>query len=874
MPMVDIDWLKDHVEVPEGLTYEQLAKDLVRVGLEEEEIHDSQVTGPIVVGYVVDATPEPQKNGKIINWCHVDVGDKYNEVDENGNKVPRGIICGAPNMAAGEKVVVTLPGAVLPGDFKIEPRKTYGHISNGMCASERELGLGDSHDGIILLREYGFSKAEYDALKPGDDAMSLLHLNKPLLEINITPDRGYAFSYRGVAREYHHSTGATYTDPVIELNNKADQVVSMSDGASKDIEVSIEDNNPIHGVVGCDRYYARVVRNFNPDSSSPNWMRRRLTRAGMRGISLAVDVTNYVMLDLGQPLHAYDLDKIEGPIVVRRAKAGEHLTTLDGKDRELNVEDLLICDSPKGNHGSRVLGLAGVMGGMYGEVTSETKNILVEAAHFDPVSIARTARRHKLPTEASRRFERGVDTALQPAAAQMAVTMLSNFGSGEPSNTPTDVNNTVDRSVIVFKASEVERVSGLSIDLNRISDILTDIGCSVAGGGNGSFSVLPPTWRPDLNDPCDLVEEIARLVGYDEIPVKVPAVPVTGKTGLTQDQATRRAIAYELAEMGLIESLSYPFVGQEDFKAFREDVDSVAKVSVKIANPLAGDRPWLRRNVLTTLAGTVRRNIRRGLSDVSLYELGHVYFADPNAPAIPALPGSVRPTDAQLAALDAGLPEQPLHVAALLTGNAEETGWLGTHREVDWSDAVEAVNRLGKRIGVAFDVRQINSDDVPASWHPGRTAKVYIPVDGADDVEIGIVGELHPQVDENLGLPKHSAAFELDLSALFDAMQVKPVQAKPVSTFPPVKQDFAFVAPSSLTAHDLMEAIVKASGDLLESVELFDVYEGEQLGEGLRSLAYSVTFRAADRTLSSDDMEAVREAITKSAQKLHATLRV
>ena len=326
--------------------------------------------------------------------------------------------------------------------------------------------------------------------------------------------------------------------------------------------------------------------------------------------------------------------------------------------------------------------------------------------------------------------------------------------------------------------------------------------------------------------------------------------------------------------MGLVESLSYPFVGKEDFDAFREDVDSIAKVSVKIANPLAGDRPWLRRNVLTTLAGTVRRNIRRGLSNVSLYELGHVYFADPNAPAIPALPGSVRPTDAQLAALDAGLPKQPLHVAALFTGKAEETGWLGTHRDVDYSDALEAVQRLGKRIGVDFKIRQLSVNDAPASWHPGRTAKVFVAVDGGDDVEIGIVGELHPSVNENLDLPKHSAAFELDLSALFDAMQVKPVQAKPVSTFPPVKQDFAFVAPSSLSANDLEKAIVKASGDLLESIELFDVYEGEQLSDGLRSLAYSVTFRAADRTLSGEEMEAVREAITKAAKDLHATLRV
>ena len=550
MPMVDIDWLKDHVEVPEGLTYEQLAKDLVKVGLEEEEIHTSQVTGPIVVGYVVDATPEPQKNGKIINWCHVDVGDEYNETDENGNKVPRGIICGAPNMAAGEKVVVTLPGAVLPGDFKIEPRKTYGHISNGMCASERELGLGDNHDGIILLRKYGFTPEEYEKLQPGDDAMHLLHLDQPLLEINITPDRGYAFSYRGVAREYHHSTGAVYTDPATALGKKAPVTQGLPEGAKSDIEVIVDDKNPIHGVVGCDRYYARAVRGFDPASHTPNWMRRRLIRAGMRSISLAVDVTNYVMLDLGQPMHAYDLDKIEGPIVVRRANEGEKLTTLDGKDHDLSVEDLLITDSPNGERGSRVLGIAGVMGGLYGEVTAETKNILLESAHFDQVSIARSARRHKIPSEASRRFERGVDDQLQPAAAQMAAELLVKYGNGEPSEHPTDYNTVCNRRPILFKASEVARVAGLDTDVNTISDILTDIGCTVAGGGNGEFSVTPPSWRPDLNEPCDLVEEVARLVGYDEIPVTVPPAPVEGKVGLTAEQLRKRQVADELAEYG------------------------------------------------------------------------------------------------------------------------------------------------------------------------------------------------------------------------------------------------------------------------------------------------------------------------------------
>ncbi len=868
MPMVDIDWLKDHVEVPENLTYEQLAQDLVKVGLEEEVIHSSQVTGPIVVGYVVDATPEPQKNGKTINWCHVDVGDEYNAVDDNGNKVPRGIVCGAPNMKAGEKVVVTLPGAVLPGDFRIEPRKTYGHISDGMCASERELGLGDSHDGIILLREYGFTPAEYEALKPGDDAMHLLHLDQPLLEINITPDRGYAFSYRGVAREYHHSTGAAYTDPAIALHKKAPETMGVAPETPTDIEIAIDDDSPIHGVPGCDRYYARAVRGFNPNAKTPNWMRRRLTRAGMRSISLAVDVTNYVMLDLGQPMHAYDLDKLEGPIVVRRAREGEHLVTLDGKDHELSVEDLLITDSPNGERGSRIIGLAGVMGGLYGEVTAETTNILLEAAHFDTVSIARSSRRHKTPSEASRRFERGVDCSLQPAAAQMCAELLVKYGGGQSSEHPADICNVPRRRAIHFKAAEVKRVAGLDTDVNTISDILTDIGCGVAGGGNGEFSILPPSWRPDLNEPCDLVEEVARLVSYDKIPVHVPPAPVEGKIGLTDDQRRKRAVASELAEYGMTEVLTYPFVGDADYKAFAYDLDEIKKVSVEIANPLAGDRPFLRRSILPTLAQTVQLNLHRGNENVSLYEIGHVYLWDPESPAIPALPGSVRPSDEQLAALDAGLPDQPLHVGGILTGNAVDSGWLGDRRAVDWSDAVEAVMRLFERLGADFTLDQPAAGDVPAQWHPGRMARIMI-----GSTCVGTVGELHPHVNEALDFPAHSAAFEIDLTAAFAALDDSPVQATPISTFPPVKQDLAFTVPQSVSAAELTAAIREGAGDCLESVELFDVFTGEQVGEGMKSLAFAVTFRSQSKTLDSDDSEAIRASIVDKASQLGAQLR-
>lgn len=874
MPMVDIDWLGEHVKLPADLTYEQLAKDLVRVGLEEEMIHRSSVVGPIVVGYVVSAQPEEQKNGKTINWCKVDVGEQYNEKDENGTLQPRGIVCGAPNMAAGEKVVVTLPGAVLPGDFKIEPRKTYGHISDGMCASERELGLSEEHNGILLLREYGFTKEQYEALQPGDDVMHLLHLDNPILEINITPDRGYAFSYRGVAREYHNSTGAAFTDPVVELNAELPKPSRvMSDDASEDVKevsVEIEDNNPIHEVVGCDRYYARTIHDFDAaQSHTPHVIRRRLSRAGMRSLSLPVDVTNYVMMDLGQPLHAYDLDKIAMPIVVRRAAKGETLVTLDGKKRELHEEDLLITDSPDGKRASRILGLAGVMGGQYGEVTAETKNILIESAHFDPITIARSARRHKLPSEASRRFERGVDTMLQPAAAQLAVDMLVRYGQGQASSTVCDVDNTKAPKPIHFKAKEVSRLSGLQCDLNEISAILQDIGCRLGGGGNGEFLVAPPTWRPDLTEACDLVEEIARLVGYDHIPVKVPSAPVLGRSGLTPQQLRRRWVADTLAEYGLVETLSYPFVGEEDFKAFSVNKQEIEPISVQLENPLAGDRPYLRRELLMTLALTAQRNIRRGLHNVSIYELGSVFLWDPKAPAIPALPGGVKPHDDELHALDAGLPEQPLHVAAILTGAAQDCGWMGDTRAVDWTDAVEIVRRVSDRIGAHLSLVQPQPDEVESSWHPGRSAQVVLE----NGTVVGTVGEFHPRVNEALDFPEHTAAFELNLSAVLDAVDSKPVQAKPISTFPPVRQDLAFTVAQTVSAQQLTDCIRESAGDNLESIELFDVYTGDQVGDNEKSLAFSVTFRSPIQTLTAQDSEQIRQNIVQAAKSLGAVLR-
>ncbi|WP_035781929.1 phenylalanine--tRNA ligase subunit beta, partial [Arthrobacter sp. H14] len=380
---VPLSWLREYAQVPDGASAEEVMADLVRVGLEEEDVHrpSDELYGPIVVGEVLSKEPEPQSNGKTINWCQVQVAPEGTTAADGGDAV-HGIVCGADNFVVGDKVVVTLPGSVLPGDFKIAPRKTYGHISDGMIASVRELGIGEDHDGILVLSTIGVD-AEI-----GSDAVVLLGLNDEAAEINVTPDRGYCFSIRGVAREYAHATGTDFTDPAEQVT------VPKPDGAG--YPVKIDDQTPILGRAGCDRFVARTIRNLDVSAPTPPWMAARLRLAGIRSISLVVDVTNYVMLELGQPLHAYDLDKLSGGITVRRAQPGEKLRTLDDRERALDQEDLLITDD------SGPIGIAGVMGGESTETSGTTTNVLIEAAHFEEVSIARSARRHRLPSEASR----------------------------------------------------------------------------------------------------------------------------------------------------------------------------------------------------------------------------------------------------------------------------------------------------------------------------------------------------------------------------------------------------------------------------------------------------------------------------------------
>ena len=863
MPYVPLEWLRQYVQVRPGTDAAALAADLVKVGLEEEQIVPARVTGPLVVGKVLTQEPKEQSNGKVINYCRVDVGEQYNDAPGTGkepSELPsRGIICGAHNFKPGDSVVVSLPGAVLPGDFKIAARKTYGHISDGMICSAAELGFpDDGKHGIIVLDER-YPEGEVPA--PGTDALALLGLDDEVVEINVTPDRGYCFSMRGVAREYSHSTGGAYQDPA-DTTNADFYPQGLQAPGNDGPRVEVNDEAPINGVPGCDRYVARLVEGVNPNAPTPDWMSRRLQASGMRSISLAVDVTNYVMLELGQPLHAFDADKLTLPLVVRRARAGEKLTTLDDVERVLDPQDLVISD---GEGGSRVLAIAGVMGGATSEVTETTTNVLIEAAHFHPVSVARSARRHKLPTESSKRFERGVDYQLAPVAAQRAADLLVRYGGGSYGPI-TEIDRTQAPAPIEFALDAASRLTGVDYPREQVVGLLREIGCQVNDDGGATVQVSAPSWRPDLTGSAELVEEIARLDGYDNIPVQLPVAPAG--TGLTFAQRARRDIVRTVAEQGLTQVLSYPFVG-DIYDRLELPADDERRQAVRIANPLADDAPLLRTSVLDSLIDVAIRNVSRGIGDVALYEVGNVTTS---AGVVPApIPGvAQRPSQAEIEALAAGTPRQRLHLGAILCGQHGYSGVLQHVRNWDWADAVELVRDIASLLGVKLHVA--NAERAP--WHPGRCAEIRIVVPTKNPTRpqigevIGYAGELHPRIVKKLGLPERACAVELDLDALIERSSSQPVvKAQPVSTYPAAKEDFAFVVDEATPSQAVAAAIIIAGGKLLDDVRLFDVYRGPQLGPGRKSLAFSVRLRASDHTLSASETEAARARIIKQVGK-------
>ena len=851
---VPLDWLREYVDVPAGATAEEVAADLVRVGLEEEAFHTGGVTGPLVVGRVLTLEKEPQKNGKVISWCTVDVGAA------NGTGEPQGIVCGAHNFEIGDLVPVILPGGVVTtpsGPLEVGARKTYGHVSAGMITSELELGLGEDHDGIIVLtRRFADDPDLLARLEPGVDAIPLLGLDRETVEVNVTPDRGYCFSIRGVAREYSHATGADFTDPVTAL---AEAAPGAHDSG---YEVRLEDDTPIDGRPGCTRYVARVVRGIDVTAPSPTWMKQRLTEAGMRPISLPVDVTNYVMLGLGQPLHAFDIATLDGPVVVRRAREGERMLTLDGADRALSTEDLLITDS-----GVTPMAIAGVMGGRDTEISDATTDVLIESATFEPVTIARSARRHRLPSEASKRFERGVDPELAPAAAELAVQLLLRYGGGTVDAGVTDVGRPRPVVVIDLDPDYPSRFIGVDYDRETVVRVLTEIGCRVdelATTSGTGLRVTPPSWRPDLTSAPDLVEEIARIDGYDRIPSVLPTPP-SGR-GLTHSQRARRIVGDVLAGQGLTEVWSAPFVGDDRHVALGWEAGAARARTVRLVNPLSDEQPLMRISVLSTMVDAVVRNVARGRKDVALFEIGLVTALEGDQQIAPTEQVGVHPSPEVLSSIHAAIPPQPRHLGILLTGELERSGWWGPGRRADATDAIALATSVAEALGVPVTVT--SADDV-LPFHPGRCAAIHLQTGEL----VGHAGELHPKVVQALGVPARSVGAELDLDVLIAAGD-RPVEASTVITSPVAYSDVALVVDESVTAADLEAALRSGAGEILESVHLFDVYRGDQVDDGKKSLAYRFTFRAPGRTLTTEEVSALRDsAVAAAASRVGAVQR-
>lgn len=803
----------------------ELEQALVRIGHEVEDVARlGPVEGPLAVGRVSEIK-ELSGFKKPIRACLVDVG----------NPEPQEIVCGATNFVVGDLVVVALPGATLPGDFTIAARKTYGRNSNGMICSAAELGLGADHSGILVLPP--------GTAEPGADGAAVLGLDDVVFHLAITPDRGYGLSVRGLAREIACAYDLDFVDPA---------AVEPLPAQGEAWPLTVD---PATGVR---RFALRPVTGIDPAAVSPWWLQRRLLLCGIRATSPAVDVTNYVMLELGHPMHAHDRARITGGFRVRFARPGETVVTLDDIERKLEPVDVLIVDDVA------TAAIGGVMGADSTEVRADSADVLLEAAVWDPAAISRTQRRLHLPSEAARRYERAVDPAISVAVLDRCARLLVDIAGGVAEPALTDWRGDPPRAdwsppSVEIPADLPDRIAGVAYPPGTTARRLTQVGARVRQDG-GMLTVTPPSWRPDLRQPADLVEEVLRLEGLEAIPSVLPSAP-SGR-GLTATQQRRRAIGKSLALSGYVEILPTPFLPAGVFDLWGLPAEDPRRSTTHVINPLEADRPHLATTLLPALLEALHRNVSRGLADVALFAVAQVVQPTEQTRAVDLIPVHRRPTDAEIATLDASLPRQPQHVAAVLAGLREPRGPWGPGRPVEAADAFEAVRIIARASGV--DVTFRAAQYLP--WHPGRCAEVL-----AAGTVVGHAGQLHPAVIERAGLPKGTCAIELNL----DAIPVGGVPPAPrVSPFPAVFQDVSLVVADDVPAQAVEDAVREGAGELLEHLQLFDVFAGPQIGKDRKSLTFALRFRAPDRTLTEDDATAARDAAVRcAAERLGAELR-
>jgi len=812
-----LSWIKEFVEIPASVTADQISDGLIRVGFEVEEIikQGADLTGPLKFAKVL-SIEEITEFKKPIRYVGLDCGEGET----------RYVICGATNFAVGDLVVAALPGAILPGEFKIGARETYGKTSNGMICSGRELGISDDHAGIMVFAE--------GEVTIGADAIDVLQINDVIFDVAVNPDRGYALSIRGIAREVAGSLDLKFTDPVNALRG-----LKFAE-TGKGVTAKIGEKS------SASVFYLRTLSDFDPKATTPIWMRRRIEKMGMRSISLVVDVTNYVMLELGQPLHAFDKSKIKGGLTIKLAGNLQKFKTLDGVERTLDPNDLMVCDD------DQPLALAGTMGGLSSEITDTTTDIALEAVHFCPVCIAKNSRRHKLSSEASRRLERSVDPSLAEFASARFVQLLTAHSSAQHVATVID-GEPIYAPLVTIDPAYVSKTLGFEVPAKKIAEVLRVIGCDV---DEKSFTIDPPSWRADLLTAADFTEEVARMIGYDKIPSILPPRPLHAT--LTPTQKRRRAVATMLASRGMAEVQTFPFTNQAT-------IDSMGFVSerastYKVANPMSEEFPLMRVHLVPGLIEVAQRNISRGAKDFAIFEMGSIFRSSQKlVPGVsPDL--SERPSKKVIDEIFASVPVQGYHVAGLLVGKIENENWQGKARAYNWQDAIAYAQDILALCNLEWTVAR--SDLAP--WHPGRCAELIV-----NGKAVAHAGELHPRIVSAYGLPERSVAFAVALSGLPDSALVRPTT---VGTMPAAVQDVALIVESNVSAADIEGALRAGAGDLLESITLFDRYD--KIGDGKISLAFTLVFRAQDRTLTGEEVSAMREAATAvAAAKFGAVVR-
>lgn len=809
---VSLKWLSEYVDVPADTKAFCDRLDLTGTGVEGVEKTGAALDG-VVVGHVETCEPHPDSDHMHVVTVDVGAGE------------PVQVVCGAPNIAAGIKVPVATVGAVLPGDFKIKKSKLRGVASCGMCCSKRELGMGADHEGIWVLPEdapVGMPIADY------------AKLSDTVLDLEITPNRPDCLSVVGFAREVGAMYQRDWTNPLAEM---AAKLAPAADGAPVDEAVSVTIDDPTR----CPRYTARVIRGCKV-GPSPDWMVERLAAIGQRSINNVVDVTNYILFLFGQPLHAFDLDKLAGEdgrarVVIRAAEDGERLTTLDGEERALTSDMTVIATPEQG-----AVALAGVMGGLDTEVTDDTVNILLEAATFEAGRTSRTSRNLGLISESSLRYERGVDDHGIEARSAAAAALIVEVAGGTVSAAAGNDAGIVDEWPLVsepralrFRMPRFCAMMGADIPRGFVIDTLERLGCEVADGADAdTLAVVAPTFRPDLEREIDLYEEVLRLWGMDRIPARLPGGP--GRVGTrTRAEHVMDAINRTLRASGLNETMTYSFAEPGDLERLRMPAEGLGE-PVELINPLNADQSVMRQSIIPGLLRSVAYNQSRGVKNVQLYETGVVFYAHEGKKQ----------------------PKEKRKVAGVLAGAMREAGWNDAPAAFDFFDGKGVVESLARELALPkLRFKALSADEAP-HVQPGRAAAVL-----SGGTELGWVGELHPLAVDAYQAEAPIVAFELDVDALVKA--ARPARDyRDVPTFPAVSMDVAFVVDEAVTCEKLMQCMSSAGGKLLEDARLFDVYRDEErVGAGKKSMAFALTYRAADRTLTSEEVDKAHERLVK-----------